>query len=245
MATAARTTKGTAARGAHGKRDEESRIPRLYNGDHLTVEEFERRYTAMPEGTKAELIWGVVYMSSPVRRGHGRAHFQLITWLGTYETHTPGLEGGDNLTVRLAVGLNELQPDACLYLLPGYGGRTQVDEDDYIKGAPELVAEITASTEGFDLHEKLEAYRQNGVREYIVWRIADRAIDWFALRGAEYRRLKLSPDGLYRSKVFPGLWLDPTALVAGKRARVLEVVQQGIASPEHRLFVAKLQVKKK
>ena len=42
------------------------RILPLEHGDHLTREEFERRYEAMPHVRKAELIEGVVYMPSPV-----------------------------------------------------------------------------------------------------------------------------------------------------------------------------------
>ncbi|MGC8713934.1 MAG: hypothetical protein ACP5RH_16210, partial [Leptodesmis sp.] len=41
-------------------------IPPLENGDRLTRLEFERRYTAMPDLKKAELIEGIVYMASPL-----------------------------------------------------------------------------------------------------------------------------------------------------------------------------------
>ena len=47
-------------------------------------------------------------------------------------------------------------------------------------------------------------------------------------------------DGLYRSKVFPGLWLDPAALLRGDLAGVLATLDRGLASPEHAAFVAKL-----
>ena len=50
----------------------ESVIPPLEPGDRLSRAEFERRYDAMPNLKKAELIEGVVYMPSPVRvRRHG------------------------------------------------------------------------------------------------------------------------------------------------------------------------------
>ena len=97
-------------------------------------------------------------------------------------------------------------------------------------GEPELVAEVAASTASYDLHDKLRAYQRNGVREYVVWRVLDRAIDWFVLRDDRYEPLALTSAGCYRSQVFPGLWLDPTALIRGDLARVLAVVQQGMAS---------------
>lgn len=43
-----------------------SAIPPLENGDGLSRAEFERRYDAMPELKKAELLEGIVYMAAPV-----------------------------------------------------------------------------------------------------------------------------------------------------------------------------------
>jgi Uma2 family endonuclease len=215
-------------------------VPPLEPGDRLTREEFERRYEAMPHLKKAELIEGVVYMPSPLRfRRHGRPNRHLSTWLGTYEAATPGVEGADNATARLDLE-NEPQPDALLLIDPARGGQARISADDHIEAAPELVAEVAASSASYDLHTKLDVYRRNGVREYIVWRVLDRQIDWFALRGDRYERLAPGPDGLLRSEVFPGLWLDPEALLRGDLARVLAVVQQGTASPEHAAFVAGL-----
>jgi Uma2 family endonuclease len=217
-----------------------SEVLPLEPGDRLTREEFERRYEAMPHLKKAELIEGVVYMPSPVRhRRHGRPHLQLATWFGIYEAATPGVEGADNATTRLDL-LNEPQPDALLLIDPACGGQAQISEDDYISSAPELAAEVAASSASYDLHTKLEAYRRNGVLEYIVWRVLDRQVDWFVLRQSQYERLQPDPNGILRSATFPGLWLDATALVSCDLARVLAVVQQGIATPEHAAFVAKL-----
>jgi Uma2 family endonuclease len=220
-----------------GSRDEA--LP-LEPGDRLSRDEFERRYEAMPELKKAELIEGVVYMPSPVRvRRHGRPNRHLSAWLGVYEAATPSTLGADNCTVRLDL-TNEPQPDALLLIEPEHGGQAQVSDDDYVEDAPELVAEVAASSASYDLHTKLEVYQRNGVREYIVWRVRDRQIDWFVLRQAGYERLTPSPDRLLRSEVFPGLWLDLEALVRGDLARVLDVVRQGIATPEHAAFVAGL-----
>src|SRR5436309_846021 len=74
----------------------------LQNGDHLTREEFERRYHAEPNLKKAELIDGVVYMPSPVRhRHHGKPNSDLNGWLKHFETATRGVEVGTNGTIRL------------------------------------------------------------------------------------------------------------------------------------------------
>src|SRR5262249_38685877 len=160
--------------------------------------------------------------------------------LGNYRMFTPGVKVADNSTVRLDLD-NEPQPDALMMLEAAHGGQARFDKDGYVAGGSELAAEVAASSVSIDLHDKLQAYQRNGVREYIVWRVEDEVIDWFLLRKGQYAPLKPAGDGVYRSKVFPGLWLDPAALVRSDLARVVQTAQQGIASPEHAKFVAKLQ----
>jgi Uma2 family endonuclease len=216
-------------------------IPPLEPGDRLTREEFERRYNAMPDLKKAELIEGVVYMPSPVRhRRHSRPHFQLITWLGAYEAATPGVEGGDNGTTRLDLD-NEPQPDAYLLIDPARGGQARISPDDYVELAPELVGEVAASSASFDVHTKLHVYRRNCVQEYLVWRVQDQQFDWFVARAGRFELWPPDAHGIVRSEIFPGLWLDPAALLAGDMMRVLDVVRQGLASTEHAAFVQRLQ----
>jgi Uma2 family endonuclease len=128
-----------------------------------------------------------------------------------------------------------------LFIQPELGGKVKIDEDGYIEGAPDLVAEVAASSASYDLHDKLNAYRRNGVREYVVWRVYNHQIDWYVLREGSYELLTAGPDGLLRSTVFPGLYLDPAAMLRGDLARVFAVVQQGLDTPEHADFVAHLQ----
>jgi Uma2 family endonuclease len=215
-------------------------IPPLRNGDRLTSTEFERRYHAMPGLKKAELIEGVVYVPSPVSEDHGPPHFDLISWLGLYRMATPGVVGSDNGTIRLDLD-NRPQPDVHLRILASHGGQSRVSVDRYVVGAPELVAEVAVSSVSYDLHDKLHVYRRNRVRESIIWRVEDEAIDWFALREEKYERLASGPDGIYRSAVFPGLWLDPSALIGGDLLAVARVVQAGLATPEHAAFVERLR----
>lgn len=219
------------------------RRPRVFPleaGDHLNREEFERRYSAMPHLKKAELLEGVVYMPSPVRLdSHGEPHSQLGGWLFAYRAFTPGLRSADNATVRLP-GDNEPQPDLLLMIPAEHGGQARITDDGYIEGSPEWVAEIAASSASYDLHAKRRVYRDHGVREYVIWRVLDEQIDWLILRDGEYESLMPDTEGVLRSEVFPGLWLDATALIRGELTRVLEVVREGIASPEHAAFLARL-----
>jgi Uma2 family endonuclease len=216
-------------------------VPPLENGDRLTRDEFERRYEAMPHLKKAELIEGVVYVPSPTRwQAHGGPHFKLIGWLAVYETATPGLGGGDNTTVRLPLD-NQPQPDAFLSVLPAHGGQMREDDDGYVITAPDLVAEIAASSVSYDLGPKLRLYQRIGVREYLVWRVLDRAIDWFVLRGQQFEPLTPDAAGVLRSEVFPGLWLDTAAVLAGDWRKVHDVLRQGLDSAAHGAFVAQLR----
>lgn len=212
-------------------------VPPLENGDRLSRSEFERRYTAMPQVKKAELIEGVVYMASPLRiKSHGEPHGDLATWLGTYKAFTPGVVLGIEPTVRLDLD-NEPQPDAVL-LIPGR--QATIGADDYIEGAPELVVEVAASSAAIDLHDKKRAYRRNQVQEYIAWRTLERQLDWFVLEADEYQAQRLDDQGIVRSRIFPGLWLAVSALLAGDMTAVLTVLQQGINSLEHQAFVQKI-----
>lgn len=210
--------------------------PRLENGDHLTRAEFERRYDAMPNLKKAELIKGVVYMSPPVRhKKHSRPNGNVLAWLIIYAAATPGVDYGVNGTVRLDED-NEPQPDALLFLPQELGGQSHIDDDDYIAGSPELIVEIAASTASYDLHEKKDSYQQHGVAEYIVWRTEDRALDWFRLQDGQDVELTPNHEGIIESQIFPGLRLAINALLVGDLARVLAELQKGLASAEHAAF---------
>jgi Uma2 family endonuclease len=215
-------------------------VPPLEPGDRLTRAEFERRYSAMPHLKKAELIEGVVYMPSPVRlKRHSNPHAHLVAWLALYESYTPGVIVGDNSTARLDLD-NEPQPDALLMIAPECGGQARISEDDYVEGAPELVAEVASSSASFDRHTKLHVYRRNGVLEYLLWRTLDKDFDWFVLYEGEYKRIPPDADGIVRSHIFPGLWLDVPALLRGDLAAVLSVLQRGLATSEHADFVKRL-----
>ena len=215
-------------------------IPPLENGDNLKADEFRRRYEAMPPNTRAELIGGIVYMSSPVNnRRHGKPHLVLSNWLGYYLLRTPGLEAGQDSTVRLEDDL-ELQPDLFLALPPTLGGGAHEDDDGYIVGVPELACEVAASSERVDLNQKLDEYRRKGVAEYLVWRTRGRRIDWFDLTGGRYVAKTPGADGLLKSTVFPGLWLDSDKLVALDRPGLFADVEAGAATAEHAAFLEKL-----
>jgi Uma2 family endonuclease len=229
----------------HQPFDDDSEFPLLETGDRLSRCEFERHYEAMPEVKKAELIEGMVYMGSPVRhRKHSSPHVFASHWLSTYRFATPGTDMGDNGSVRLDED-NETQPDLLLRIEEECGGQSRISADDYLEGAPELVVEIAASSASYDLHDKLKVYRRTGVREYLVWRVRDKELDWFRLHKGRY--LKVAPDanGIIASSIFPGLRLAVNALLKGEMAEVLKELQLGLDTLEHKTFVTTLQEKRR
>ncbi|MDY7002918.1 MAG: Uma2 family endonuclease [Cyanobacteriota bacterium] len=209
----------------------------LENGDRLTRPEFERRYAIMSDVKKAELIEGVVYMSSPVRITHGTPHAHIMGWLFLYSIATPGVTLADNTTVRLDAD-NEVQPDALLRIETG--GNSIISTDGYIEGAPEFIAEVASSSASYDLGEKLKVYRRNQVQEYLVWQVYEQKIDWFRWRGGKYINLPIDAEGMIKSEIFPGLWLSVSGLISGNLLEVQSGLQKGLKTSEHQEFLAQL-----
>lgn len=171
---------------------------------------------------------------------HGEPHFSVVGWLALYVIATPGVTGSDNSTLRLD-RRNRPQPDTFLRVLPTHGGRALRDAQGYVTAGPDFVVEVAASSANYDLNDKLDVYRRFGVREYAVWRVYDQAVDWFILRGDRYEPMSPGSDGVFRSEIFPGLWLDPAALVRGDLPHVARVLHQGLATSEHTTFVERLR----
>jgi Uma2 family endonuclease len=163
----------------------------------------------------------------------------MMGWLVVYEASTPNVVAADNTSARLDLD-NEPQPDGMLLIDPSFGGQAIHTEDDYVEKALEWVGEVSSSSVSIDLHTKKTVYRRNGVREYVVWRVLDKQIDWFVLRDADYVPLAPDADGILKSDVFPGLWLDAAAMIDGDMKRVLAVLEKGLASPEHAAFVRRV-----
>jgi hypothetical protein len=216
-------------------------IPPLENGDHLSREEFERRWDNMPDLKRAELLNGMVFMPPPVSaESHGAPHTRLMFWLGVFWAATPEVMVVDNSTLRFPKD-DEAQPDAMLFVLPEHDGRARLDAKGYVHGAPELIAEVAASSANYDLNFKRDVYCRNGIAEYVVWSVYEETITWLVLgEDGDYRPKSPDVDGIYRSRQFPGLWLDPKSLVGGDLAAVLRITQRGTSTTEHADFRARL-----
>ena len=192
----------------------------LESGEFMHSREFLRRYERLPQVKKAELIEGVVYMGSPVSVRHSKPDALIQGWLVAYASCHPETEAHTNATVILDAE-NTVQPDALLRRLPEHGGLTRVNEAGYLVGPPELIVEVAASSASIDLRDKRRAYCRNGVREYLVWLVAEARLEWFCLEEDDYCPQLPDAQGVLHSRVFPGLQLPVASLLAGDTAKVL------------------------
>lgn len=217
--------------------------PPLQAGDKLTRAEFMSIWNEHPEIKYAELIGGVVYMPSPLTRQHGVTDYRVGGWLWVYHAHTPGTEGGCNATTLMQDDETP-QPDDYLRILPEFGGQSG-NEGNYVSGAPELITEISVSSVSYDLNQKKDLYEKAGVREYVTILMYEQEIRWHRLTTKGFNLLAPAADMLWKSTIFPGLWLDGKAMLANDSAKVLATLQQGLQSPGHAAFVKRLARKRK
>ena len=151
----------------------------LVRGDCLSLDEFLRRWEAMPALKRAELIRGVVYMPSPSSRLHGVMDQNVGGCLMAYRAATPGVEGATNASWVMG-NADAPQPDNSLYILPEYGGRLGM-HGTLLKGTPDFLEETCVTSTSYDLHQKLDVYQEAGVQEYLAVILQRNEVRWHRL----------------------------------------------------------------
>jgi len=213
-------------------------VPLLENGDRMKQPEFHRRYKEYSDHVRCELVGGIVYLASPLRYTHATYSVRVGTLLDLYAIATPGVEAAENATTILGAE-SEPQPDLMLRIVQQCGGQSKVDPEEYVTGAPELLAEVAYSSRAIDLNQKREDYKAAGVLEYLVLSIEDRQLFWFHFPSGG--SIAANRQGVYRSIVFPGLWIHGEALLTRDATRLRKVLQQGLTSKPHAAFVKRLE----
>ena len=195
----------------------------LHNGDRMSREEFLRRWEQIPELKQAELIKEVVYLASPVSTARGSYDILLGSWLSFY-----AYASGQDLLITgnttLLLDDRSFQPDIAVVKR-----RQGLAKTPYLEQLPDLVVEISYSSQSYDLGPKLAAYRSAGIRDYITVLLREQRVEWRVLSGSRYRVLNASKDGILRSVNFPGLWLDTNALFPHDRQRLFGAIHSGLA----------------
>ena len=214
---------------------------RLIHGAKLNRDEFLRLWQQLPDLKRAELIEGIVHMPSPVGWDHGQMCSQLDSWLSDYVLAAPLCRNASDVTWLMLDSAP--QPDLSLRILPEFGGKSRI-EKSLPAGAPELAVEVASSTVAYDLKEKLNLYCDAGVQEYLVVVLGTHEVRWHQRLQNRYQLLQPEAGEVFRSLVFPGLWLNAPALLRDDMKTVRATLQEGLHSPEHAEFVAKLQAKR-
>lgn len=92
------------------------------------------------------------------------------------------------------------------------------------------MVEVSQGTRVRDLVDKRADYQRHGVSEYLVLVVEESHAIWF-IREESGRFVELSPaNGIFQSRVFPGLWLDPEALFQLDYKRTMATLNEGLAS---------------
>lgn len=193
--------------------------------------EFHRIYSQLPN-VRAELVGGRVYVASPVSEPHASRDSIMGGWTLTYAARVSSLKSLDNATFILSPD-DELQPDTAIIVRRN--GLSRINERRLREGVGELFVEVSYSSGSYDLHDKFESYRREGVREYVVVEIREARVRWFALKDGDYVE-QASEDGIYKSTQFPGLWLNAEAAVNEDAAGVLDTLATGMATEEFAAF---------
>jgi hypothetical protein len=212
----------------------------LEDGDCLSSKEFLRRCEALSVPARIELVEGIVQVdvvrNSPQSIGPGQL---IAACLQRYAAATAGVRFAAQPTVLLDRE-NVIRPDGVLQILPEYGGGTQISEKGRIAGPPELIAEAIFSRGINDLRAKLSAYRRNGVREFIAWRVRETKVEWFQMDKGEYTLNLPGPNNTLSSRVFPAFVLNLTALQTQDQSTLLRTLQSRLNQPDHAAFVKRL-----
>jgi len=210
----------------------------LAPGDRMELKEFLERWDQLPELKFAELIDGVVYMPSAVSLPHGDFDRLAGSVFGYYRLRSGICSGSTNATWLMRESAP--QPDLALYLQPEYGGQTKIGPRKLGSGIPELTVEVCISSRSYDLGPKLALNERVGVPEYLAILTEEKRFEWRTLVQDSYQFLQ--PDnGVFRSRILPGLWIDEPAFWRADGPRLLTVLEDGMDSPEFLEFKRKLK----
>ncbi len=227
----------------HAKASQAEAVFLLESGARMNQRRFHELYASTPDGFKAELIEGTVYVASPVSGWHAGPHATLVGWLYVYMDSTLGVRVYNDAT-NILNSESEPQPDAALLLDEDVDGRTRMDEKGYILGAPELVAEVAHSSASIDLGKKMEVYEREGASEYVVVLVREKRVRWFVRRDYGFEEQRPDVNGVLKSEFYPGLWLSEGSFFDAEPRPLMKILRKGLASPAHAAFVAELKARR-
>lgn len=186
----------------------------------ITFEEFCAR---SPDGQKADLIDGEVFVASPDSFHAGTLFGWLHALMSFYvEAKDLGQIVGSRIAFRLG-DRNGPEPDLAI-LHKRHASRIH---ENFVEGPPDLAMEIV-SPESIerDYEKKYLQYQRAGVPEYWIIDEELEAVRLF-VQGPRHRFREVPPrKGTYHSQVLPGFRLDSAWLWSGPRPKLWDTLQQ-------------------
>lgn len=155
-------------------------------------------------------------------------------WLCQYRRSTPCVESLGRVSIFLDP-TTEIETTAAMWLTPGADDRPRWQR---CEGVPELLVEVTATVHNKVFRRRLRVYEQSEIHELLVVTGDPRDTALYARENGRFARVSPADDGSYRSRVFPGLWLDPSALFSDEWNEMAACLDRGMATEEHAAFVA-------
>lgn len=195
------------------------------DSDLYTAEEF---YILVPDGQKADLIDGVIYMSSPdTMRNDDLTNFLNFLMSGFAEERALGRVQGSRYAFKL--GENHApEPDVAFVS----ASRLDLVEERWGIGAPDVAVEVVSrDSRSRDYVKKNSLFEETGVLEYWIVDPRQARAEFYRLREGRYQLVPLVQNRYFLSEALPGFWLDVEWLLLQSRPSKLQCLQRILAGP--------------
>jgi Uma2 family endonuclease len=192
--------------------------PAVLTGIPVTEEEY---LEICDEDLKAELIGGVLVVSTPASVRHEQLQGFLLTLLRAYvEAHNLGMVLGSRTPMRLKD--EYFEPDIL------FVARDRLERlgEVFLDGPADLVIEIVSpDLRALDRVIKRQVYEKHGVREYWLVDPERHSATFYLLEKDRFEEVPIQ-YGIYRSQAVPGFWLKVDWLWQEPLPPVLEVLRE-------------------
>jgi len=187
---------------------------------------FEDLCCLVPDGQKADLLDGVIYMASPdILSADELTGFVRFVVDGYASARGAGKVVGSRYAFRLT-DLYSPEPDVAFISRE----RNQVLGEQAGRGAPDIAVEIVSrESRDRDYGIKKRTYEAAGVREYWIVDHLQSRVEFHRLHGDRYQLVPLERNRLFRSEALPGFWLDVEWLLRKPLPNAYDCLQQILA----------------
>ncbi|MBY0524308.1 MAG: Uma2 family endonuclease [Gemmataceae bacterium] len=196
------------------------------SSDLVTVNEF---YRLVPDGQKADLLDGVIYMASPDSRPANKIANLIYFLMEGFNAARKF--GGEVYASRFAFRLTKYrapEPDVAFVRKK----RLQLLSKREMKGGPDIAVEVVSrDSRKRDYVDKKKIYEAAGVSEYWIIDPLKQRAEFHRLHKGEYQLVTLDDGHIFQSAVLPGFWMDVNWLLAAELPNSYDCLQQILNGP--------------